>query len=92
MHIYMSWGKLIIFKIYQFNPSMPVLEIKVVKSFWIISREIAYRLIRDRWGNGVTSYGTIIKSKWELKLKGGYLWETEGNVTPESNRDIVLQK
>lgn len=36
MHIYMSWGKLIIFKIYQFNPSMPVLEIKVVKSFWII--------------------------------------------------------
>lgn len=35
----------------------------------------------------MTSYGAIIKSKWELELTGAYLWETKGNVTPEGNRD-----
>lgn len=42
----------------------------------------------------MTSYGAIVKSKWELELKGSCLWETKGNVTPEGNTEIdtVLQK
>lgn len=80
--MFMSWGKLIIFKIYQFNPSMPLLEIKVVKSFWIIS-EIAYRLIR---ADGVMEWliWNHIKSKWELKLKGGSCGNQ--NVSPKQQR------
>lgn len=58
------------FKLNQLNPTMPVSEIKVIKSFKIMFRKTAQRLIGDRWGAGVTSYGTMKKSKCEPELKG----------------------